>query len=123
MTGVQRLTSANEADDLLHDAHRGVVSAERPRPDAKDSPPCPTPRPAHAEGQRPPLTLPEAAGYLNVTERYMRRLVAERRIPFFKVGRLLRFSVGDLDAFFEACRVEPPPVHPLLAPRRRTATR
>ncbi|MGH9078598.1 MAG: helix-turn-helix domain-containing protein [Acidimicrobiales bacterium] len=64
-----------------------------------------------------PLTLVEAAEYLNVTERYMRRLVAERRIPYFKVGRLLRFSAADLDSYFDACRVEPPPIHPLL--RRR----
>jgi excisionase family DNA binding protein len=69
------------------------------------------------ESSRVPLTLVEAAGYLNVTERYMRRLVAERRIPYFKVGRLLRFSAVDLDSYLEACRVEPPPVHPLLRSR------
>lgn len=38
-----------------------------------------------------PLTLSEAAAYLNVTERYVRRLVAERRVAYHKVGRLLRF--------------------------------
>jgi excisionase family DNA binding protein len=65
-----------------------------------------------------PLTLPEAAAYLNVTERYVRRLVAERRIAFHKVGRLLRFRASDLDELFEAGRVEVPPVHPLLQRRR-----
>jgi excisionase family DNA binding protein len=65
-----------------------------------------------------PLTLPEAAAYLNVTERYMRRLVTDRRIPYFKVGRLLRFSAEDLDAFLEAGRIEPGAVHPLLVARR-----
>jgi excisionase family DNA binding protein len=65
-----------------------------------------------------PLTLPEAAAYLNVSERYMRRLVTERRIPYFKVGRLLRFLAEDLDAFFEAGRIEPSSLHPLLVPRR-----
>jgi len=63
--------------------------------------------------------LGEAAAYLNVNERYMRRLVSERRIPYFKVGRLLRFSPADLDAFIESCRVEVPPMHPLLRTRRR----
>ena len=47
-----------------------------------------------------PLTLSEAAAYLNVTERYVRRLVAERRVAYHKVGRLLRFRQSDLDALF-----------------------
>jgi excisionase family DNA binding protein len=65
-----------------------------------------------------PLTLAEAAAYLNVTERYVRRLVAERRVAYHKVGRLLRFSPADLDALFEAGRVEVPQLHPLLQRRR-----
>ena len=59
----------------------------------------------------PPLTLGESAIYLNVTERYMRRLVAECRIPYLMVGRLLRFRVGDLDAYLESCLVSPVPRH------------
>jgi len=62
----------------------------------------------------PPLTLPEAAAYLNVSQRFMRRLVAERRIAFHKLGHLLRFRVTDLDRFLAAGRVEPAEVHPLL---------
>ena len=87
-------------------------------------PPCRAPRPQRPTSGPPtptrgrPLTLPEAAAYLNVTERYMRRLVTDRRIPYFKVGRLLRFSAEDLDAFLEAGRIEPSSAHPLLAPRR-----
>ena len=65
-----------------------------------------------------PLTLSEAAAYLNVTERYVRQLVAEKRVAYHKVGRLLRFRRSDLDDFFEAGRVELPPVHPLLQRRR-----
>jgi len=52
------------------------------------------------------LTLVEAAEYLNVNPRFMRRLVAERRITFHKVGRFLRFDQNDLDAFLDAGRVE-----------------
>jgi excisionase family DNA binding protein len=66
---------------------------------------------------RAPLSLVEAAEYLNVSERFVRRLVAERRIPYMKVGRLLRFRADDLDQFLERCRVEPATPHPLL---RRT---
>ena len=63
------------------------------------------------------LSLPEATRYLNVTDRYVRRLVAEQRIAYFKVGRLLRFAAVDLDAYLAACRVEPAASHPLLGQR------
>jgi excisionase family DNA binding protein len=53
------------------------------------------------------LTVAETAEYLNTSERFVRRLVAERRIAFHRVGRHLRFAVTDLDAWLVACRVEP----------------
>lgn len=68
--------------------------------------------------QQRPLTVREAAAYLNVTERYMRRLVAERRVAYHKLGRLLRFRPSDLDQLLQAGRIEPPPTHPLLERRR-----
>ena len=55
-----------------------------------------------------PLTITQAAEYLNVSERFMRRLVAERRVAYHKVGKLLRFRSQDLDDFLESGRVEPP---------------
>ena len=55
-----------------------------------------------------PLTILQAAEYLNVSERFMRRLVAERRVAYHKVGKLLRFRSQDLDDFLESGRVEPP---------------
>lgn len=48
-----------------------------------------------------------------LTERLLRRLVAERRVPFHKVSRRLLFDLDDLDAFAEAGRVEPPTVRSL----------
>jgi len=62
-----------------------------------------------SEQQPPPLTLEQAAQYLNISQRYMRRLVAERRVAFHKVGRLLRFRTTDLDEFLDRCRIEPSP--------------
>jgi excisionase family DNA binding protein len=53
------------------------------------------------------LTVGEAAEYLNTSERFVRRLVAERRVAFHRVGRHLRFAVSDLDDWLLACRVEP----------------
>lgn len=69
----------------------------------------------------------EAAAYLGVTERFMRTLVAEKRIAHHKLGKFVRFSDGDLDRYAEATRVEPGDPHPLLCdlakvtPLRRAA--
>ena len=41
-----------------------------------------------------------------MTPRHVRRLVAERRIPFFKVGKFVRFDPGELDVWLEQQRVE-----------------
>ena len=53
------------------------------------------------------LTIPEAAALLGTPTRFVRRLVAERRIGFTKIGRYVRFSSADVEAFVAAGRVEP----------------
>jgi excisionase family DNA binding protein len=55
----------------------------------------------------PYLTVVGAAEYLDTSVRFVRRLVAERRIAFHKVGSHVRISVADLEAFVQAGRVEP----------------
>lgn len=45
------------------------------------------------------LSIEDAAEILGVSVRYMRRLVAERRIRHVKIGHFVRFSVDDLTAF------------------------
>jgi excisionase family DNA binding protein len=54
------------------------------------------------------LTVPEAAEVLNTSERFIRRMVEERRIAFHRFGRHLRIAVADLDEFVAAGRVEVP---------------
>ena len=41
---------------------------------------------------------------LGVTERHVRRLVAERRIPFIKWGHLLRFDPDEIEAWIDSGR-------------------
>jgi excisionase family DNA binding protein len=53
------------------------------------------------------LKVAEAAEYLNTSVRFVRRLIAERRIAFHHVGRHVRIAVADLDAFVLEGRVEP----------------
>ncbi|MGE3448708.1 MAG: helix-turn-helix domain-containing protein [Microbacteriaceae bacterium] len=47
-----------------------------------------------------------AAAELGTSVRHVRALVFERKIDFYKVGRLLRFSRRDIDAYLARNRVE-----------------
>lgn len=53
------------------------------------------------------LTMEQAAERLGTTHRFVRRLVNERRIAYLKLGRHVRISSHDLDAYIRAARVEP----------------
>ncbi|MGH3674001.1 MAG: helix-turn-helix domain-containing protein [Pseudonocardiaceae bacterium] len=53
------------------------------------------------------LSVPETAEYLNTSERFVRRLIAERRIAFHHVGRHVRIGLSDLDTWLADSRVEP----------------
>lgn len=52
------------------------------------------------------VDVPGAAQYLATSDRHVRELVYRRQIPYFKVGRLVRFKVSDLDNWLNANRVE-----------------
>jgi excisionase family DNA binding protein len=52
------------------------------------------------------VDLCAVADQLGVTERYVRRLVAERRIPYIKFGRLLRFDPVEVEQWLERSRVD-----------------
>src|SRR5215203_3958219 len=52
------------------------------------------------------LTVEDAAGRLGTSVRFVRRLIAERRIAYVKVGRHVRIAEADLVEFVAARRVE-----------------
>jgi len=54
------------------------------------------------------LNVPEAADYIAVSPRWIRRRITERNLPFayHKIGRHLRFRREDLDAYLASSRVE-----------------
>jgi excisionase family DNA binding protein len=52
------------------------------------------------------LSVEQAAERLGTSERFVRRLIAERRITYMKLGRHVRIATCDLDAFISAGRVE-----------------
>jgi excisionase family DNA binding protein len=51
------------------------------------------------------LDSSQIAGMLGITERHVRRLVLERRIPFAKVGRFVRFDPRDIEQWVQAAKV------------------
>jgi excisionase family DNA binding protein len=53
------------------------------------------------------LTVEAAARRLSTSPRFIRRLIAERRVEFVKVGRHVRISESALADFIDAGRVEP----------------
>ncbi|HZU74291.1 MAG TPA: helix-turn-helix domain-containing protein [Acidimicrobiales bacterium] len=65
-------------------------------------------------GHQPPLSIAEAAAFLNVTDRWVRRAVYERRLPYHKVGANVRLLVEDLRAYLASTRVEPAAPGPVL---------
>ena len=61
---------------------------------------------------------------LGVNERYVRRIVAEGRIPYVKVGHLIRFRESDVDAYiaaFVAVRLHGKPLRACMEAATREA--
>jgi excisionase family DNA binding protein len=52
------------------------------------------------------LTVDQAAARLGTRVRFVRRLIAERRIAYVKLGRHVRIAAADLEAFIASGRVE-----------------
>ena len=53
------------------------------------------------------LTVEQAADRIRMSARYVRRLIAERRIGFYRLGRSVRIDPAELTAFVTAGRIEP----------------
>jgi excisionase family DNA binding protein len=51
------------------------------------------------------VDIEAVASHLGVQVRHVRRLVAERRIPYVKWGHLLRFDPTEIDRWIEAAKV------------------
>lgn len=55
------------------------------------------------------LSVEEVAERLGTTVRFPRRLIAERRIEFVRIGRHVRIAESVLNAYIKRCTVEPMP--------------
>ncbi len=52
------------------------------------------------------IGIKQLASRLGVSERFVRRLVEERRIAFHKIGRYVRFDPCDVDDWIARNRIE-----------------
>ena len=50
------------------------------------------------------VDVPTLAELLGVKERYVRRMVAERRVPTVKLGHLVRFDLAEIRRWLEGQR-------------------
>jgi excisionase family DNA binding protein len=67
----------------------------------------PTYHPSDAARAGRLLNPEEAAERLNVSLRFIRRLCHERRVPYTKVGKFVRFDADELEAWIATQRVVP----------------
>ena len=51
------------------------------------------------------LTIDQLAEQLGSSPRHLRRLIAERRVPYLKVGRYVRFDPQEIAAWLDELRV------------------
>ena len=59
-------------------------------------------------GSAPLLAVTQVAELLNVRPRHIYRLVSERRIPYIKLGKLLRFEPAVITDWIQASRHNAP---------------
>lgn len=66
--------------------------------------------PVPPPNRRSLMDLPQTAERLGVNHRHVRRLVAERRIPYLKWGHLLRFDPDEIERWLDDARCRPRPL-------------
>jgi excisionase family DNA binding protein len=52
------------------------------------------------------LDVAGLADHLGVSERFVRRLVDQRRIPFHKIGKFVRFRPDEVSVWVARCKVD-----------------
>lgn len=58
------------------------------------------------------LTIDQLAEHLGVTPRHVRRLVAERRVPYVRWRRFIRFDPAEIAAWLDSARQPEAPLSP-----------
>lgn len=59
------------------------------------------------EGKHKLIGIQQAADYMGLKVSTLYQWVSQKRIPYFKSGRLVKFDLNDLDQFIEKSKVKP----------------
>jgi excisionase family DNA binding protein len=80
-------------------------------------------RTALERDDEPMMDIDDVALFLNTSVRHIRRMVSERRIPFYKVGGKLRFVRREVREWLALLRVpeQDPTIWPIRPGRRRAS--
>ncbi len=68
------------------------------------------------------LSTQEAARRLGITTRTLYRFINEGQIAAYRMGRVYRLQLSDVDAFIERSRIAPGALEHLYPERRATST-
>jgi len=100
----------NPLDDNKH-LDEGVISRADGRPEESSASDATSV--GRERVRRALLDIGEVSDWLGTSHRHIRRLIAERRIPFIKVGHFIRFDEQEVSEWIDDCRVTPAtPVSP-----------
>lgn len=70
------------------------------------------------------LTIPELAAYLSIKQKTIYSKVEAGEIPHYRIGRLIRFRLDEIDTWLEGCRKKnQPEAESQTKKRRRTSKR
>lgn len=53
------------------------------------------------------MSTGDAARYLGLTVRTVYRFIDDGQLPAYRFGRVIRLKPSDVEAFIEACRIQP----------------
>ena len=59
------------------------------------------------EGKHKLIGIQQAAKYSGLKVSTLYQWVSEKKIPYYKLGRLVKFDLNDLDRFIEKSKVKP----------------
>ena len=78
------------------------------------------------ENERRLLTISEVAAYLNIKQKSIYAKVSAGEIPHYRIGRLIRFRLDEIDKWLEGCSKQNQPDasgHKVRGNRRRLSKR
>jgi excisionase family DNA binding protein len=64
------------------------------------------------------LSIDQVVERLGTSTRHIRRLIADRRIPYLKVGKLVRFDPDEINRWLDGSRVALRPPRPVAGVTR-----